>query len=212
VSIDTVGMSSVSIARIRQLLAAKTSLTNVELVVSATHTHHAPDTMGLWGALPYFTKTAGIGQSLFNSVGATASTAQPLVNGEVDATSKAVSIPVNNQLFSLATRGFLGGAPVLEAKIVNGRIDTQLTRFRIGELGGVTVPGEIFASGSVQLKQMLKVQGRSHALVVGLGQDWLGYLMSPQEYDDESLSYNRGLSPSREAQVVVVDAYRQLLK
>jgi hypothetical protein len=102
--------------------------------------------------------------------------------------------------------------PVLEAKIVNGRIDTQLVRFRIGELGGVTVPGEIFASGSVQLKQMLKDQGRSHALVVGLGQDWLGYLMSPQEYDDESLSYNRSLSPSREAQVVVVDAYRQLLK
>lgn len=51
VVLDAVGLSATQIARIENS-AREAVDSQLNLIVSATHTHHSPDTLGLWGALP----------------------------------------------------------------------------------------------------------------------------------------------------------------
>ncbi|MBM3381712.1 MAG: hypothetical protein FJY29_04645 [Betaproteobacteria bacterium] len=51
VSVDAVGLSSRQISRIEARLR-DTVDPNIHLIVAASHTHHSPDTLGLWGSLP----------------------------------------------------------------------------------------------------------------------------------------------------------------
>ncbi|NBW83650.1 hypothetical protein EBR21_18045, partial [bacterium] len=51
VVLDAVGLSAAQISRIEQ--AARRAVDpQLSLIISATHTHHSPDTLGLWGSLP----------------------------------------------------------------------------------------------------------------------------------------------------------------
>jgi hypothetical protein len=352
-SVDCVGLSSVSIGRIRAEVAKRTNIAGVELIISATHDHSAPDTMGLWGALPYFTgrdgeymnkmegkvagvlvkavsevrrarlliaetskpntstaavdpkrrddgvvallakdetsnavlgtltqwaahptvlagnnnalsadyvgpfrkamtqqfggvhvyvngalgalyatgtdapvadpfasgardpdvvdgyeKMAAIGTDLFNRTKTALAAAVPLLNGSVGSQTIPLGLNVDNDKFRFAATGLLGGGPVVETPLMDGKVVTTLSYFHIGELAGVTVPGEMFASGTRQLRDLLSARGFTHVAVVGLGHDWFGYLMAPDEFDDEAFAYNRDLSPSRDAMTRIIDAYR----
>ncbi|MEY2986972.1 MAG: hypothetical protein RJB13_493 [Pseudomonadota bacterium] len=51
VSVDAVGLSGVQVARIESILKKRVS-PELHLIVASTHTHHSPDTLGLWGSLP----------------------------------------------------------------------------------------------------------------------------------------------------------------
>jgi hypothetical protein len=51
VSVDAVGLSGTQISRIEKQLR-ETIDPQLHLMISATHTHHSPDTLGLWGSLP----------------------------------------------------------------------------------------------------------------------------------------------------------------
>lgn len=52
VSIDAVGLSPAIVKRVKKRLAAN-GHENLNLLISATHTHAAPDVLGLWGNLPF---------------------------------------------------------------------------------------------------------------------------------------------------------------
>jgi hypothetical protein len=63
VSVDVVGLSGAQISRIER--AARDALDpNLHLIISATHTHHSPDTLGLWGSLPKSGRNARYQQQL----------------------------------------------------------------------------------------------------------------------------------------------------
>lgn len=67
VSVDAVGISGAQIARIEK--AARDVLDpDLHLIISATHTHHSPDTLGLWGALPKSGRNARYQQQLETAV------------------------------------------------------------------------------------------------------------------------------------------------
>jgi hypothetical protein len=53
VSLDAVGVSPLTARRVRERVAARVPTDKVFVSVTATHSHHTPDTMGLWGALPF---------------------------------------------------------------------------------------------------------------------------------------------------------------
>jgi len=63
VVLDAVGLSGAQISRIEK--AAREAVDpNLHLLVSATHTHHSPDTLGLWGSLPRSGRDARYSQLL----------------------------------------------------------------------------------------------------------------------------------------------------
>lgn len=51
VSVDAVGLSGVQVGRIEAILKKRIH-PQLHLIVASTHTHHSPDTLGLWGSLP----------------------------------------------------------------------------------------------------------------------------------------------------------------
>jgi len=55
VSLDSVGLSAETARRVREVVYTQVPKSKVFLVLSASHSHGTPDTMGLWGALPFFT-------------------------------------------------------------------------------------------------------------------------------------------------------------
>ena len=50
--VDLPGMGNQITREIRQQVAAKTGLSDAQILVSTTHSHSAPDFMGLWGGVP----------------------------------------------------------------------------------------------------------------------------------------------------------------
>ena len=72
---------------------------------------------------------------------------------------------------------------------------SEFSWITVGELEYVTTPGESFPSFGAHIAQTLEDAGYTNAVVLGLTQDWMGYLMSEEQYYNEELDYHRALSP-----------------
>ena len=68
VSIDAVGLFNDDIVKIRSRVAKKMEKPPDFIMVSATHTHEAPDTMGQWGPRPVFFPERGVDDVWFDQV------------------------------------------------------------------------------------------------------------------------------------------------
>ncbi len=53
---------------------------------------------------------------------------------------------------------------------------------RVGGLVAVSIPGEMTSSLGVQVKDALRKDGAEHPIVVGLGNEWISYILPPEEY------------------------------
>ena len=88
---------------------------------------------------------------------------------------------------------------------------THLSWITLGDLDLVTAPGEAFPHFAAHAKERLAAGGATTPVVIGLGQDWLGYLMSAEQYDEEHLGYFRGLSPGELIEAAYLDALQALI-
>jgi hypothetical protein len=53
---------------------------------------------------------------------------------------------------------------------------------RIGGLVAVAIPGEMTSSLGVQIKQALAQAGAPHPIIAGLANEWISYMLPPEEY------------------------------
>lgn len=53
---------------------------------------------------------------------------------------------------------------------------------KIDELLAVSIPGEMTSSLGVQIKDALRQAGAAHPVIVGLGNEWISYILPPEEY------------------------------
>jgi len=58
----------------------------------------------------------------------------------------------------------------------------QMTSIRLGDVGMVTIPGEMLTELSVDFKKRAAVRGIDTALILGLANDSISYIPSPEEY------------------------------
>ncbi len=63
---------------------------------------------------------------------------------------------------------------------------------RLGDLLAVSIPGELFSMLGLELKNSLRAAGAPHPIVVGLGNEWISYMMPPEEFDQGG--YEPGVS------------------
>jgi hypothetical protein len=71
---------------------------------------------------------------------------------------------------------------------------------RLGDLVAVSVPGELFSKLGLEIKESLKAAGAKHPIIVGLGNEWISYMMPPEEFDQGGYEpgvsfYGRTLGP-----------------
>ncbi len=60
--------------------------------------------------------------------------------------------------------------------------EIELSAFQIGEMIGVGIPGEPAATIGLQVKEKLQQAGVEHGVVVGLANDYIGYILMPPSY------------------------------
>ena len=77
----------------------------------------------------------------------------------------------------------------------------------VGDLDYLTTPGESFPALAFKAAGILETGGFNNAVVLGLAQDWMGYIMLEEQWPQEDLGYYRQLSPGPE----VAPAYLERL-
>ncbi len=70
--------------------------------------------------------------------------------------------------------------------------DSYLSVLEIGDFLAVSVPGEMAAALGLEIKQALRAAGARHPVIFGLTNEWISYILAPEEYDQGG--YEPGVS------------------
>jgi len=81
---------------------------------------------------------------------------------------------------------------------------TYMTTFAIGPVTFGTVPGEYVPDYSFAIRE---VMGGDAQVIIGLGMDWIGYAITPEQYENIAYLYEAFLCPSRWAGEELMDIY-----
>ena len=88
---------------------------------------------------------------------------------------------------------------------------TEFSLARVGDLTFLTAPGEAFPAFAESAKAVLAEAGLPNPIVLGLTQDWLGYLLTEEQWKDQKLSYHQGLSPGKKVLPAYLEKLREIL-
>jgi neutral ceramidase len=69
--------------------------------------------------------------------------------------------------------------PLIEALVPES---SMLGVLRLGDLIAIAVPGELFSRLGLMIKHDLEDAGAPHPIIVGLGNEWISYMMPPEEF------------------------------
>ncbi|MDZ4860935.1 MAG: neutral/alkaline non-lysosomal ceramidase N-terminal domain-containing protein [Candidatus Hydrogenedentes bacterium] len=86
---------------------------------------------------------------------------------------------------------------------------------RVGDLLAVSIPGEMASSLGMQIKDALATAGAKHPIIAGLGNEWISYMLPPDEYHKGGYEpgvsfYGEQLGPTVVSQAI--DAGKALLQ
>lgn len=116
-----------------------------------------------------------------------------------------VAMPVQNRRYLLAELfGLLGPRPFFD-----GYTPTEVQAIKLGPAVLVTLPGEPVPALGFALQELIAGEPR---LVIGLGNDELGYLIPTELWADPRLHYERTMSPGSLAAPLLLRTARRLLR
>lgn len=107
-----------------------------------------------------------------------------------------LEIPSRNELFSYVERV---GLVEPRARGREGGIVTEVGRIDLGPASFALVPGEPSPKVGLRIKDDMRRRGSTHPTVIALGNDELGYVLDPGQYDDPEYAYEVSVSLGREA-------------
>lgn len=116
---------------------------------------------------------------------------------------KAVLLPLENAKFKIAI-----GAKILDGEIQDSTVPTEVWRFDLGRVTWITIPGEILPRPALALKGQMP---GPYPMIVALGNDELGYILDPDDFDKKLYSYERSMSVGKNTWPVLFAAARELL-
>lgn len=137
-----------------------------------------------------FAEIERIGRAIGRLSIASVASATP-VEADLAAASVPLRLPVENGRYQLAEDFGIFGDRAFED---GGHVATEVAALRLGPVSLVTAPGEPLPRVGFDL---VALAGTPTALVIGLGQDELGYLIDPRDWEDERYDYERTVSPGR---------------
>ena len=121
--------------------------------------------------------------------------------------SAEVELSVDNPLYgSLERTGLVEARPRGPA----GGIMTEVGRLSVGPLAFGVMPGEPTPRVGRQVQEILRRSGARWTGVVGLGNDELGYLLDPAQFDDPEFGYEVSVSPGRGAAPALTAALSEI--
>ncbi len=133
---------------------------------------------------------------------------QPILSGKLAFYNHVFPFDVNNLRFNVAER-----LKIIEDRgLSENRTNTRISLIEVGELKIGTIPGEMFPSGSSQIRSLIHAKSPGPVMFLGIGNDWLGYLMHEEEFNDSKYKYQRDIAPHAKAVSKILTGYKNLLK
>jgi hypothetical protein len=143
---------------------------------------------------------AGVGAAALEAIRG----AQPVEGSELGVRRREFNIRGENIPLRM-----LYGLGVIEGRMAGDDVvSTEMARIDIGEVRMITVPGEVLPKPALELKAEI---GGPAPLILALGEDELGYLVHPEDWERKIYSYERSMSIGREAWPRILRAARELL-
>lgn len=118
--------------------------------------------------------------------------------------------PTNGSLMLLAQIGPLPFQYV-DIEDPNAQMDSVISWATLGDLNWLSTPGESFPSFAAEAKKILTDAGFTNPIVMGLAQDWMGYLLLESQWKDENLSYHMSLSAGSEVEPKFMAKLREMV-
>jgi Neutral/alkaline non-lysosomal ceramidase, N-terminal len=116
---------------------------------------------------------------------------------------RTLSIPLENPQFQAAL-----AAGLLKGTLQSGSLTTEICRLDLDDAVLVTVPGELLPRPGLALREQI---GAPYRLILGLGNDELGYILDPGDFDRDLYRYERSMSVGRQAWPKIQEAVKELL-
>ncbi len=151
-----------------------------------------------------FTWTKNMGVTLGKKVARMVPQAKPVQVDAIDVRFAPVRAYNHNWAFNLAR-----DLKVLAMHVpAEGEVYySKVTAVKMGSLRIGTLPGEVMPDIANKIRRQL---GGETQVLVGLGQDWLGYVVMPEKYDDERYAYEKLLCIGPEFGTNLLKAYAAL--
>lgn len=115
-----------------------------------------------------------------------------------------VALPLENEKFKIAI-----SLKLLDGDAPTGSLNTEVWRVDLGRATWITIPGEILPKPAFELKDRMPGKYR---MIVALGNDELGYIVHPSDWDKDRYKYERSMSVGSQTWPLLFDAARELIK
>jgi len=145
-----------------------------------------------------------VGVGVGRSAVAATEAARPVAEAPIRILRREVKLPLENNGFKI-----LMGAKILDGHTVDGMIVTEVWRVDVGPLTWLTIPGEILPKPALALKA--KMPGE-FPMIIALGNDELGYILDPEDFDTKRYAYEKSMSVGKETWPILFAAATDLLK
>ena len=130
---------------------------------------------------------------------------QPLAETGIKARYQAIEFHPTNYVLILALSKGPVPFEIADIQDPNSMMHSQFSWFTLGDLNYVSTPGESFPAFGKGIVDRMAEEGIENVIVLGVSQDWLGYIMTPEQWNaaEPDVSYNKSLSPG----INVYDGY-----
>jgi hypothetical protein len=104
-------------------------------------------------------------------------------------------IPLENEQLRLAAN--LGLVPLpesLDLSVDQVQWESRLSWIQLGDIDLLTIPGEASPAFTEALLKRMQAAGRTRVMAIGMSQDWMGYLLTPAQWQDDDFAYQQTVS------------------
>ena len=138
-----------------------------------------------------------LGKSLGEQVLGVLHGAQSVADTTISVQRRVFAVPLANQTFKalIALHVFAGNT------LKNGAVETEVSRFTIGPAEFLTIPGEALPNVGFYLKRHMTGQPK---FLLGLTNDFLGYILTPEDYGLKLYEYETAVSVGPEMEPLMV--------
>ncbi|MBZ0272697.1 neutral/alkaline non-lysosomal ceramidase N-terminal domain-containing protein [bacterium] len=146
-----------------------------------------------------------VGATLADDVGALLAVAEPIENPSIDFLANVtLESTLVNPVFALA--GKLG-LIARDIPPLGGTAYARISAFNVGPVVFGTLPGEYVPNYSGPLRTGM---GGEAQMLIGLGQDWLGYILTPDQFATAPYAYETVLCPNPNIGDLTAAIYEQI--
>ncbi len=156
-------------------------------------------------------EVACVGFGLAREVTAALEQAEPLAEERLQIRVGHFDLSIENILFVALGRQNVFSREFFQDESNTYQTPSWHTWLRLGGIDFLTAPGEAFPKYAAALRTELVEHGATETVIIGLGNDWVGYLLLEEQYRDDFYGYHRGLSVGRHALGEQLEALRRLL-